>query len=63
MNYLRNFCAAVVLTFAVTASAMGGIMETGATQPPPPPSDARSTFDHALTQLTLAVLNNVLPLF
>jgi hypothetical protein len=38
MKTLRTLCAAVVLTFALTAPAFAGIITSGKEEPPPPPS-------------------------
>jgi hypothetical protein len=41
MKNLRHFCAAVVLTLALSLSALAdGQMHTGAAEPPPPPPSA-----------------------
>ena len=43
MKNFQRFCAAVVLTFALTVSAFAGHMATGATDPPPPPDSTQTT--------------------
>ena len=43
MKTLRTLCAAVVLTFALTAPAFAGIITSGKEEPPPPPSDTSVT--------------------
>ncbi len=40
MRYLKQLCAACVLTLAVALSAYAGNMEAGIVDPPPPPPSA-----------------------
>jgi hypothetical protein len=43
MNKVQKLCAATVLLFVLTGSAVAGHIGTDAVPPPPPPPDASAT--------------------
>ena len=73
MKNLRQFCAAIVFTLALTFSALAGdINAPGLTTQPPPPPQPSATGDTArsdaarldpLTEITLRMLQSMLSYF
>ena len=72
MKTLRQLCAALVLTLALTLSAFAGDMPTGITaEPPPPESQVTTTGDmstgvtatDSVTAVALSLLQSLPPLF
>jgi hypothetical protein len=70
MNKLRNFCAGLILTLALTVPTFAGNIECpGVVDPPPPPAESvtgeipngvEST--DPVTEFLLSVLGSILPL-
>ena len=49
MKTFQRFCAAVVLTIALTLSTFAGHISTWNTEPPPPPPDSTQTAEEGDT--------------
>lgn len=79
MRLFKQFCAACVLTLALTLSAFAGEMSAGITAPPPPPQQAVAQGDMGagvtgempsgltaidpVTEIALNLLQSLLSLF
>ncbi|HEX8707351.1 MAG TPA: hypothetical protein VF723_03740 [Pyrinomonadaceae bacterium] len=77
MNHLRQFCAAVVLTFGLTIFAFAGDIHTGTASMPAEPtvvatdgstdkgtsSSQDDYYVESLTDVALSILQSLLPLF
>jgi hypothetical protein len=72
MKSYRNAIAALVLAFVFSTNALAdeGVMHTDRTPPPPPPTNgiiwmesaAPTSEDESLTEITLTLLQTLLPL-
>jgi hypothetical protein len=61
MKKLQKLCAATMLLFVLTATALGGHITTGVVDPPPPPPQSATTTDpgHITTDATTDSTQNL----